>query len=134
MKKLFPLWFIVFVLLYFANRFLIDTTGIPFIDYYLNDLLAVPVVMNLVRIVMCAIYRTYTFTIRAWMVAFVVVYMSTYFELVLPQKSAIYTADWLDVIFYTLGGISYFFLAGIPLRNKGMVPFRKNAEGAAFQQ
>ena len=41
-------------------------------------------------------------------VIFGVVYFSFLFEFLLPQLSEKYTADWLDVIMYSIGGFLYF--------------------------
>lgn len=41
-------------------------------------------------------------------IIFGVAYFSFLFEFLLPQLSEKYTADWLDVIMYGLGGFLYF--------------------------
>ncbi|MAW65542.1 MAG: hypothetical protein CMD18_05035 [Flavobacteriales bacterium] len=39
-----------------------------------------------------------------------VLYFSFLFEFLLPQFSPKFTADWLDVLMYFLGGVIYFIL------------------------
>jgi len=48
-------------------------------------------------------------------VMFLVVYMSLFFEWLLPMVSKIYTADWRDVLLYCIGGVFFYFVMNKPV-------------------
>ena len=84
---------------------------LPYINGYINDAFAIPVIANLAlwfqRVVM---YKTNYYVLSRWHVVFIVVYVSLVFEGLLPNLSKIYTADWMDVLLYCVGGL-FFYLA-----------------------
>lgn len=73
-----------------------------FIYHYLPDLLCLPVVLSATHIVLKQITSRFTeFSNTQLLVAWL--YMSSSFELILPQFSKTYTADIYDVAMYFTG-------------------------------
>ena len=89
---------------------------LPVLNGYIDDLLAIPVIANLglwfQRVF--AIRNNY-YVLSPWHVAFIVVYVSVLFELVLPYYSKIYTGDWIDVVLYLTGGIFFYKIINRPI-------------------
>lgn len=84
---------------------------IPFAHSYLDDLLAIPVILGITLQVYRKIHPkkdTFSFTKTQILVA--VIYVSVVFEWFLPRFSTTYTSDILDVICYFVGGLYFYFL------------------------
>lgn len=86
-----------------------DHTYDPFLDGYGADLLAVPLILFCTSLVTKFLYGKHLVQ-RANLVFAVVIYISIFFEVVLPYFSVKYTADWLDIICYFTGGVIYLSL------------------------
>lgn len=84
----------------------------PLVHAYLDDLLALPVILTLVVAVQRQwVYRNPQYILSKLQVTFAVVYVAVLFEGVLPALSAQYTRDLWDVVAYLLGaGIFYRFI------------------------
>ena len=107
------LFFIVCCLLFWANQYLERVQGIfiPFLHEYLDDLLAMPVVLGLTLQIMRWFHQQkdqYVFT--KLQIAIAVIYFSLIFEVFLPMKSATYTRDWWDVLCYAIGAVAFHYL------------------------
>lgn len=109
--------FILSCLLFWINQYLekVLQIFIPFVHSYLDDLLLMPVVLGLTL----QIYRwihplkeKFSFTKIQIVVA--VAYFSALFEGILPLWSNLYTRDLLDVVFYSIGAIIFYFLINKP--------------------
>jgi hypothetical protein len=102
------------VLVFVINQFLqrILHLILPILHSYLDDLLAIPVILGITLQIYQKIHpqrQAFSFTPTQILVA--VLYVSVVFEWVLPQYSTTYTADLLDVVCYLLGaGYFYFFI------------------------
>ncbi len=84
---------------------------IPIIHSYLDDLLAIPVILGITLQIYRKIHPqkdAFSFTKKQILVA--VIYVSIVFELILPYFSSTYTSDIYDAVCYTLGAIYFFFL------------------------
>jgi hypothetical protein len=92
---------------------------IPVINGYINDAVAIPVIANLglwfQRVFM--IKNDY-YVLAPWHVIFIVVYVILLFELVLPSLSITYTADWIDVFLYIMGGLFFYKVMNKPIGYK----------------
>lgn len=80
------------------------------INNYLNDLLCMPLLIGALTFIIRRLKKDTTFTFPISFVLFIAAYYSVYFEYYLPKNNPRYTADWIDVILYFSGGISYFLL------------------------
>ena len=117
MKTLLNPWFlagcVVWLVVITARKL-----GYPFlyINGYIDDLAAVPVIANLgLWFQRVLIYRNNYYVLALGHVVFIVVYVSLIFELLLPLLSKTYTADWIDVLLYVIGGIFFFRVMNKPL-------------------
>jgi len=104
-------FFILPCILFWINQYLekIQNIFIPFVHSYLDDLLAMPVVLGLTLQVYQWIHpgkNHFVFTKVQILVA--VVYYSLLFEVILPLWSSRYISDPLDVLFYLLGAIWFY--------------------------
>jgi hypothetical protein len=106
---LFPIWFYLFLFVFIINRYLIRPSEIQFIDGYLNDLLCLPILLQLVQVCMKLIVnKNYMLSLFQTIVA--IIYCSVLFEIILPKYSNHYISDIYDTICYLSGGITWKFL------------------------
>lgn len=96
----------------YALHFALGKSGFsaPLLQFYLNDLLCMPLVLTLTLF----LQRAFTFrdpghVFTKYQVGIAVLYYSLGFEVILPLFMPRYTADPLDVLAYALGGW-YFYL------------------------
>lgn len=117
MKTLLNPWFIAGCLVWLmikATRVL--GAPIPWLNSYFTDFFAVPVITNtglwLQRVF---IIKNNYYVLSPLQVVFMVVYISLLFEGVLPLISKTYTADWMDVLLYCIGGLFFYFVMNKPV-------------------
>lgn len=82
---------------------------IPFYSDYFIDLICIPIVLGWIKIF------TDKFSIQNFQwgilpIAIAVVYFTIVFEFIMPNVSNNYTQDYLDILFYSLGGMIFYFL------------------------
>jgi hypothetical protein len=82
--------------------------GIDFINYYGNDLLFIPILMSSIKIAV----RIFNIPIDIGKkeVLIAVIYTSVVFEWVLPSIGTNFVSDPIDVMAYTIGGLSYYLV------------------------
>lgn len=80
------------------------------INGYLTDLICIPIVLMICLAMVRSIKRDSLIEIKPWLIALICIEYALIFEWFLPQKSSIYTADWIDVVMYFSGGIIFFFV------------------------
>lgn len=78
------------------------------VNNYVNDLLCLPLVLGAITFVIRRLKKDKLFRLPLLFVLFIVAYYSVYFEYYLPQVTARYTGDIIDVGLYFLGGIAFF--------------------------
>ncbi len=103
--KLFWTFSLVSLLVFFMNK-----AGYIFpdlIQFYLNDLLIVPMVATLARWFMRWVLQKSDLTLVLWQVIFIVAAFSIVFEMVLPFWMKRYTSDPVDIGMYAIGGLFY---------------------------
>lgn len=90
------------------------------IDSYLDDVLFLPLVFGFFRLLKRVISREPDWDIpHAWMIN-TLLFVSVYFEGILPLFSNRFTSDPLDIIAYTGGMTAYIFaryFVNVPVRN-----------------
>jgi hypothetical protein len=86
----------------------------PLIQFYLNDLLIVPITAIATNLLMQWILRIPDFKLQIWQICYIVLFYSILFEGILPTVIKRYTGDWVDVLMYVIGGI----ITGIVLKVK----------------
>lgn len=117
MKTLLNPWFIagcmVWILIQSTRRL---GYPLPYANSYMADLAAVPVIANLgLWFQRVWIIKSNYYVLAPWHVIFIVVYASIWFEVLLPNLSAKYTADWVDVTMYVAGGLLFYRFMNKPL-------------------
>lgn len=109
-------FFLLACLVFWLNQFLEKILGIyiPYAHAYLDDLLAMPVVLGITLQVYRWIHPLReNFTFSKAQVVVGLVYFSFLFEFLLPRWSTTYTADLWDVFCYGIGAIIFYKLINI---------------------
>jgi hypothetical protein len=84
---------------------------IPLVHSYLDDLLAIPVILGITLQIYRKIHpKKDAFSFTRIQILVAIIYVSVVFELILPRFSGTYTADIFDVFCYFVGGIYFYFL------------------------
>ncbi|HEX3383835.1 MAG TPA: hypothetical protein VHS53_01540, partial [Mucilaginibacter sp.] len=87
-----------------------------FINGYVDDVFAVPVIANLSLCYMRVfVIGSNYYVLSAWKVVFIVIYLTLVFEVLLPLISKTYTSDWIDAGLYVFGGFFFYFVMNKPL-------------------
>lgn len=99
--------FLSCLFLAFLNQLIEKGFGvfIPLVHSYLDDLLCFPIVLTLGLAAYRTAYPTYRLT--GWHIWPMVLIYAVYFEGYLPQTSALYTSDPLDILMYVLGALIF---------------------------
>ncbi|HWD87011.1 MAG TPA: hypothetical protein VG367_02720 [Mucilaginibacter sp.] len=118
MKTLLNPWFIAGCLIW-VTVMITRKTGHPlpmFINGYVDDVFAVPVIANLSLCYMRVfVIGSNYYVLSAWKVVFIVIYLTLVFEVLLPLISKTYTSDWIDAGLYVFGGFFFYFVMNKPL-------------------
>lgn len=102
-------WLWVFLTIYLII-YLVKKSGFIFpllVQYYLSDLLAVPVVAGLSIQFMRWAMQDKSLILRAWQVIFITALFSILFEVLLPLFMERYTGDIADVLMYCAGSLFF---------------------------
>jgi hypothetical protein len=105
-------FFLVPVLIFSLNQYLekVHRIFIPIIHSYLDDLMAMPVILGITLQVFRWIYRSdKSFVFTPVQIIIGTAYVSFVFEVFLPQLSDKYIADPWDVLCYGLGAVYFYF-------------------------
>jgi hypothetical protein len=110
-------FFIISCVLFWINQFLERVLGIfiPYVHSYLDDLLAMPVVLGITLQAFRLFHPLkdrFIFTKSHIIIA--VVYFSLIFEVLLPMKSDTYTRDPWDVLCYAIGAVAFYYWINKP--------------------
>jgi hypothetical protein len=106
-------FFILPCILFWINQYFEKVLGtfIPYVHSYLDDFLAMPVVLGLTLQIYQWIHPLRKdFVFSKVQVVVAVIYFAVIFEAFLPFWSDTYTMDVLDVFCYGLGTIWFYFL------------------------
>lgn len=110
MQTLKNYWFLFFVLIW-AIIFTLTKQHVflpKLAQYYLLDLIAVPVLANLGLFFLRFIMQNNSLLLKVWQLLFIVISTSLFFELLTPIYNPYrYTADILDVLCYCFGGLFF---------------------------
>ena len=112
MKTLTNFYFIGFSLIWFiiySSNFLGHQFYWP-IQFYLLDLIAVPILAQLGLWCMRLIKGKSNELLSVWHVGFIVVSLSVVFEIYMPKHQTRYSADVWDIVMYFIGGLFFYFV------------------------
>lgn len=99
---------IVYLGIFIAKK--METTLPFFVQCYLADLLAIPLVLGLTNYLLKKYTSKPDFRLSPAKVLVACIYFSILFEWILPSFSSVYTADIFDVLCYFLGGGIYLWV------------------------
>jgi hypothetical protein len=114
-------YFILSCLIFWMNQFFEKYLGlfIPWVHEYLDDLLAMPVVLGIALQVFRWIHpQKENFRFSKTQVAVGCLYFSFLFEFLLPKWSKIYTADIWDVLAYAIGAVAFYVFINVDSKSK----------------
>lgn len=102
--------FIISCILFGAHQLLqkVFEIPIPFVDLYLDNLLAMPIILTLLlaeRRILFKRGRNYRLPVLDVVVA--TIYIVFIAEVIFPMLSEDFRADWWDVLFYALGSVLF---------------------------
>jgi hypothetical protein len=109
-------YFICSCLIFWLNQFFEKYLGlfIPWVHEYLDDLLAMPVVLGITLQVYRWIHpQKENFRFSKTQIAVGWLYFSFLFEVLLPKWSKIYTSDIWDVFAYGIGAVAFYTLINV---------------------
>jgi hypothetical protein len=119
--KILYISFTIFVLTFISFEIL-KFFGIPLPGWttsYLNDFLCMPIVLTICLKAVHIIKKNTSITLSLPLILILTSFYAVYFELILPQISVRYTADFLDVLIYFSGTFLFYFLQFISFRKSG---------------
>lgn len=111
-------YFLIPVLLFTINQYLEKVSGIfiPWVHAYLDDMLAMPVILGITLQVFRWIHpqkNQFVFKKIPLLVAWI--YVSVVFEWYLPSTADYYIRDLWDVVCYALGTLFFHFKINLPM-------------------
>lgn len=84
--------------------------SLPFIDSYLDNLLAMPIILTFLLVERRILFRRGKgYRLSAMDVVLATIYIVVIAEVVFPLLSDNFVTDWRDVIFYSLGSLIFWF-------------------------
>ncbi len=110
-------YFILPCLVFWINQYLerIEKIFLPYIHSYLDDLLAMPVILGITLQVYRWIHPSRSnFVFTKIQIVVAVVYISLLFEVLLPLYSSTYISDFLDVVCYVIGAVYFHKFINVP--------------------
>lgn len=120
---LFKPWFVVAALLFLTHQILqkILAVPIPFADSFLDPLLFMPLLLQLMLLERRLLFRRGPDYILSWaQILGTVVLVSLLCELLFVFWSDAFTADYLDVLCYLTGGAVFGVFFNVPCSNPGV--------------
>ena len=84
------------------------------IDNYVNDFLCLPIVLGGTSFVIRCLKKDDKYRFSFAFIIFMASYYSFYFEHYLPKDNPRYTGDWIDVLLYFSGALTFFLYKKTP--------------------
>jgi hypothetical protein len=81
----------------------------PLIDRYLDNLLAMPIILTLLLVERRFLFRRKTYRLTVLEVVLATLFVILVAEIAFPLFSEDFTTDWWDVLFYALGSLLFYF-------------------------
>ncbi len=108
--------FVIFVITYFGVQLtkFFEYPSSSFINYYMNDLIAIPIVATISLYILWLIKKDYGIRLDVFSLASLLILYSVYFELYLPEYNSRYTGDVWDIICYLIGAVVFYILQKLP--------------------
>ncbi len=113
--------FIICLVLFIIHQVLQKVYGqhYPLIDNYLDNLLAMPVILSLFLAERIALFKKgKNYRLPPTDIIIATLYIILITEIFFPLLSNKYSADWADVIFYCLGSVLFYFTINKAVRTE----------------
>ncbi len=92
-----------------------------YIDSYLDDCLAIPIILGITFFIETEILKKpNNYIHNKAQIIFTVLTLSILFEWILPKHSSLYVADGFDLLCYCFGAIIYYYASIILFKNKNL--------------
>jgi len=110
MKTFTRWWFLLFSAVALLNRYYIRPSGNTFIDGYLNDFLAMPILFQLCKGTMRMLYQDSKKQINTPQLVVGCIFVSVFFEVIFPQFNPKASGDFVDVMAYVMGTFCFGYI------------------------
>ena len=110
MKTFTRWWFLLFSAVALINRYYIRPSGNTFIDGYLNDFLAMPVLFQLCKGTLRILYQDSKKQLNTSQLLFGCILVSVFFEVLFPLFNTQAQPDLGDVLAYATGTICFGYI------------------------
>ena len=110
MKTFTRWWFLLFSAVALINRYYIRPSGNTFMDGYLNDFLAMPVLFQLCKGTLRILYQDSKKQLNTPQIFVGCIIVSIFFEIIFPQFNPKASADLGDALAYAAGTICFFYI------------------------
>ena len=110
MKTFTRWWFIAFCAVALLNRYYIRPSGNAFVDGYLNDFLAMPILFQLCKGTMRMLYQDSKKQINTPQLVVGCILVSVFFEVIFPLFTPKAQADFGDLLAYAAGTICFGYI------------------------
>lgn len=102
--------FIICALLFIVHQLMQKVLDIhyPMIDHYLDNLLAMPIILSLLTVERRILFRRNVYRLSILEIIITTVFIVLMAEVVFPLFSKDFTTDWWDVLFYALGSLLFY--------------------------
>ena len=108
MKTFTRWWFLAFCAVALLNRYYIRPSGNIFVDGYLNDFLAMPILFQLCKGTLRMLYKDSKKQLNTPQLIVGFILVSVFFEVLFPQFNPKAQPDLGDVLAYATGTICFF--------------------------
>ncbi|MDW5290855.1 hypothetical protein [Formosa sp. PL04] len=92
---------------YLSNIFTIELPN--WIRFYVNDALCMPLVLTFCLLGIRGIKGDFNLYLPLGPIIILTLFYAILFEWLLPQSNSRYTADWIDVLLYSLGSLGFYW-------------------------
>jgi hypothetical protein len=110
MKTFTRWWFLLFCTVALLNRYYMRPSGNAFMDGYLNDFLAMPILFQLCKGTMRMLYKDSQKQLNTSQIFVGFILVSIFFEVLFPQFNPKASADLGDVLAYAAGTICFAYI------------------------
>jgi hypothetical protein len=110
MKTFTRWWFLLFCAVALLNRYYIRPSDNIFVDGYLNDFLAMPILFQLCKGTLRMLYKDSKKQLNTPQLIVGFILVSVFFEVIFPQFNHKAQADFGDVLAYAVGTICFFYI------------------------
>ncbi|MEZ4722821.1 MAG: hypothetical protein R2813_13190 [Flavobacteriales bacterium] len=111
-------FYAAFVVVFLAYKVIeLSHPNLPFFHSYLEDVLAIPIVLKSAELIIRLIPSKRSFRVRRIDILVTTLMFSAYFEMWLPDVDSRFTQDWFDLIAYASGALLFWFFLTEPNTN-----------------